>query len=104
MRWRTIPFASILACAALLSLRAAEAAAITLNPRSTGSPFVRTWNDEDYAAAPVNYAVLPHSRNGFIYAGNNYGVLEFDGAAWRLYPLPGEGPARTLAIDATAPP
>lgn len=47
------------------------------NPRFTGAPFVRTWTEDDYTASPVNYAVLQHPRNGFIYAGNNYGVLEY---------------------------
>jgi hypothetical protein len=70
-----------------------------ISPRFTGAPFLRTWTSEDYGAAPVNWAFVQHPHNGFIYVGNNYGVLEFDGAAWHLYPLPAEGAARTLAID-----
>jgi hypothetical protein len=69
------------------------------NPRFTGSPFLRTWNSDDYSAAPVNWDIVQHPRTGYIYAGNNYGALEFDGSTWRLYPMPSEGPARTIAID-----
>lgn len=71
-----------------------------LNPRYTGAPFVRTWTAEDYNAAPVNYDVLQHPRTGFLYAANNYGVLEFDGATWRVIEMPNAAPARTLAVDA----
>ncbi len=54
------------------------------NPRFTGLPFVTAWNADDYGAGPINYATVQHPLNGFIYAANNFGVLEFDGAAWRL--------------------
>jgi len=70
------------------------------NPRSTGTPFIRAWNAEDYNAAPVNYDVVQHPGNGLLYAANNYGVLEFDGATWRLLAMPNGGVARTLAVDA----
>ena len=58
------------------------------NPRLTGAPFVRTWAPEDYGAAPVNYDLLQDPASGFIYVANDYGVLEFDGATWRLIELP----------------
>ncbi len=69
-------------------------------PRFTGAPFIRTWTSEDYKAAPVNWDIVAHPSNGFIYVGNNFGLTEFDGASWQLYPLPGEGPARAVAVDA----
>ncbi|WP_438479888.1 histidine kinase [Oleiharenicola lentus] len=68
-------------------------------PRFTGTPFIRAWNADDYGAAPVNWRVARHPRSGFIYIANNFGVLEFDGAAWRLISMPSEGPARTLTIN-----
>ncbi len=71
-----------------------------VNPRSTGTPFLRIFLSDDYGGAPVNWTVLQHPRSGFLYVGNNFGVLEYDGAAWRLIPLPSEGPVRTLAINA----
>lgn len=57
------------------------------------------WTGEDYGASPVNWHILQHPQTNFIYVANNYGVLEFDAAAWRLIELPNEGRARTLVLD-----
>ncbi|MBC7368768.1 MAG: hypothetical protein H7343_18490 [Undibacterium sp.] len=78
---------------ALLPLKAAE------SPRTTGSPFLHAWRSEDYGASPVNWRVEQHRTTGYIYATNNLGMLEFDGTAWRLIPLPHGGAARALVID-----
>src|SRR5882757_8127850 len=69
------------------------------NPRLTGTPFMQVWHAEDYGASPVNWRVTQHPVTGFIYVANNFGVMEFDGAAWRLVPMPREGAARALGID-----
>ena len=69
------------------------------SPRTTGSPFLHAWRSEDYGASPVNWRIEQHPTTGYIYATNNLGVLEFDGAAWRLIPLPHGGAARALVID-----
>ncbi|MES2695731.1 MAG: type II toxin-antitoxin system PemK/MazF family toxin, partial [Verrucomicrobiota bacterium] len=68
------------------------------SPRSTGTPFMQVWRTEDFEASTINWRVLPHP-SGLIYIANNFGVLEFDGATWRLIPMPREGAARTLAVD-----
>lgn len=68
-------------------------------PRTTGSPFLHAWRSENYGASPVNWRIEQHPTTGYIYATNNAGVLEFDGATWRLIPLPHGGAARALAID-----
>ncbi|WP_438479958.1 histidine kinase [Oleiharenicola lentus] len=88
---------------ALLTLasRGAETTSLSSNPRFTGSPFLRTWQPETYGAAPVNWQIQQHPRTQFLYVGNNYGLLEFDGATWRTYELPGGGPVRSFAIDDT---
>ncbi len=75
-------------------------AAEPVNPRYSGSPIIRTWTGEDYGAHPESRAVLQHPRTGFMYVGNNAGVLEFDGVRWHLIPLAGGGAVRTLAVDA----
>jgi len=59
---------------------------------------MRVWQAEDYDASPVNWSVVTHP-DGFVYVGNNMGVLEFDGARWRTLPLPHEGRGEALAID-----
>jgi hypothetical protein len=71
------------------------------NPRFTGTPFLRTWAAEDYGAPPGNQCVLQHPGNGFIYVGNNAGVLEFDGSRWRLIRIapPLRPTVRALVVD-----
>lgn len=69
------------------------------SPRVTGSPFFHAWRSEEYGASPVNWRIEQHPKTGYIYITNNLGVLEFDGEAWRLIPLPHGGSARALAID-----
>jgi signal transduction histidine kinase len=91
----------------ILSLALAAAAASAgwasdpapVNPRFTGTPLMRVWRAQDYHAAEQNWriAVAP---GGLVYVANQDGVLEFDGEQWRLIPLPSQGAARALAIDA----
>lgn len=38
----------------------------------------------DYAAGTQNWQ-LATTANGWLYAANNYGLLEYDGAQWRIY-------------------
>lgn len=85
----------LVVCAAATAL----AAATVPGPERTGSPFLKIWTSEDYGASPINWHILQHPRTGFIYVANNYGVLEFDSAAWRLIEFPNEGRARTLVLD-----
>ncbi|MDI1247644.1 MAG: histidine kinase [Lacunisphaera sp.] len=86
------------ACAPAV-LWAATGPSAVPDPRTTGTPFLRVWTAEEYGASPVNWHIVQHPGTGFIYAANNYGVLEYDGAAWRLLGLPNEGRASTLALD-----
>ncbi len=91
---RTLP-ASLLVLAALLAALPWLGAR---PPRSSGSPFVHLWQTDELGASPVNWRMLQHP-NGLIYIANGFGVLEFDGATWRLTPMPDEGAARTLVVD-----
>ncbi len=81
--------------------RGAEPAAdaSTLNPRVTGSPFIRTWLADEYGANPENTCVLQHPRTGLIYVGNRSGLLEFDGVRWRLIPTPTGELVSSLRVD-----
>jgi signal transduction histidine kinase len=69
-------------------------------PRLTGNPFVRAWRAEDYDGGAASSSVVQHPQTGFVYVANGEGVLEFDGARWRLITLPRRGAAARLAIDA----
>ncbi|MCC6414211.1 MAG: hypothetical protein IT270_21505 [Saprospiraceae bacterium] len=62
------------------------------------SPLVRHFNPDVYGAQNQNWA-LAQSPQGFLYAGNNSGLLSFDGSRWQLYNLPEKQTLRALAID-----
>jgi signal transduction histidine kinase len=68
-------------------------------PLENGIPFVRNFRPRDYRADAQNWAVIQDAR-GLVYAGNNTGVLEFDGARWRLIPTTRHGVVRSLAAGA----
>lgn len=54
------------------------------NPRVTGTPFLTAWDADDYGGAAGNYHIVQSPQTGFVYIGNRTGVLEFDGASWRI--------------------
>lgn len=59
------------------------------------SPIVRSYSVSDYNAGIQNWAIAQDER-GVMYFGNNSGLLEFDGSAWRLYELPTKGIVRAI--------
>ncbi len=71
-----------------------------LNPRFTGTPFMRTWSADEYGAAPGNGGIVQHPRSGFIYVANAAGILEFDGIRWRLVTRSAGAGTASLTIDA----
>ncbi|WP_438480703.1 histidine kinase [Oleiharenicola lentus] len=58
-----------------------------------GTPFLRNFSQLETQGSPVNWQIRVHP-NGFIYAGNNLRVLEYDGDTWNGYRIP-----RALAPD-----
>jgi hypothetical protein len=70
-----------------------------VSPRVTGNPFLRVWRPEEYNAAPGNTCVVQEPATGIIYVGNSDGVLKYDGARWRLIPLPDGGGVLSMATD-----
>lgn len=62
-----------------------------------GLPFIRNFPPPAYAADAQNWA-LAQDRRGVLFAGNNSGVLEFDGTRWRLIPTASGGVVRSLAV------
>ena len=62
------------------------------------SPIVRNYSVSDYNAGIQNWAIAQDER-GVMYFGNNSGLLEFDGSAWRLYELPTKGIVRAIYIS-----
>ncbi|MDP2876932.1 MAG: histidine kinase dimerization/phospho-acceptor domain-containing protein, partial [Holophaga sp.] len=64
-----------------------------------GSPTLRVFGPKDYGADVQNWAIVQDLR-GVIYVGNGDGVLEFDGAHWRLIRVANRTTVRSLAVDA----
>ncbi|MBL7806050.1 MAG: hypothetical protein JNL02_20070 [Saprospiraceae bacterium] len=61
-----------------------------------GTPRIRNFSPADYGAQNQNWA-LAQSPDGWIYAGNNGGLLEFDGVRWRNIYLPNRQTIRAVA-------
>lgn len=65
--------------------------------REGGRPLTRLFTRFDYRASSSNWA-LAEGPDGLLWAGNNQGVLEFDGADWRLLPMPNGSAVRSLVM------
>ncbi|MEL6649388.1 MAG: ATP-binding protein [Bacteroidota bacterium] len=65
-----------------------------------GNPYIRNYLPREYQASSANYAAVQDAR-GIMYFGNFRGVLEYDGASWRLIELPDQVAVRSLAADST---
>jgi signal transduction histidine kinase/DNA-binding response OmpR family regulator len=76
----------------------APAIAASARGAEAGQPFVRVYTPKEYGAPDQNWAIEQDDR-GVIYVGNNAGVLEYDGASWRVIKTPNNSTARSLAKD-----
>jgi signal transduction histidine kinase/CheY-like chemotaxis protein len=64
----------------------------------TGLPYIQNYSPADYNAASQNWSIV-QSKKGFIYVGNNNGVLEYDGVSWRTISLPNLNRSASLGIS-----
>ena len=66
-----------------------------------GIPSIFNYPKTSYYASTQNWSIT-QSDKGFIYFGNNDGVLEYDGTNWTTYPVPNQSVVRSvLAIGDT---
>lgn len=63
--------------------------------KQTGLPFINHYPKSLYNASTQNWAIAQNSK-GFMYFGNNDGLLEFDGEHWQTYNLPMRTIVRSL--------
>ena len=64
-----------------------------------GYPFIKNYSNDDFKAGAHNWTIV-QGRDGVMYFGNNYGVLEFNGAEWSLIAQPSNKTViRSLYID-----
>ena len=59
---------------------------------------VRNFEKQEYKAENQNWS-LTQGQNGYIYAANNAGLLEFDGVEWNFYPSPNGTVIRSVTVD-----
>lgn len=64
----------------------------------SGLPFIRLYSNGDYQGGIQNWDIAQDSR-GLIYVANNFGLLEYDGNAWKIYPVKNRTKVRSVAID-----
>ncbi|MDO6601058.1 triple tyrosine motif-containing protein [Tenacibaculum sp. 1_MG-2023] len=60
-------------------------------------PPINNYTPVDYNGETQNWAIS-QSKEGYIYAANNKGLLEFNGANWQLYPTPNETIMRSVKV------
>lgn len=60
-------------------------------------PPIVSYSTEDYQAENQNWSIS-QAENKFIYIANNKGLLEFNGAAWQLYPSPNQTIMRSVKV------
>ncbi|MCI4666573.1 MAG: ATP-binding protein [Bacteroidia bacterium] len=65
-----------------------------------GKPILHNYSPRDYMASSANYMAV-QDRRGLMYFANLRGILEYDGAAWRIINLPSRSTVRSLATDST---
>ena len=61
------------------------------------TPIVTNFTKKDFTAANQNWSVAQDSR-GFVYFGNNVGLLRFDGNKWETFKMPGNRIVRSIYI------
>lgn len=64
-----------------------------------GLPAIKNYRNTDYHAA-LEVWDIAQDRQGLLYFANNDGLLSYDGAYWKLYPLPNKAAIKSLAMDA----
>ena len=66
-----------------------------LSAYSQEIPPIQIFTPQDYGAEDQNWAIT-QAENNFIYVANNAGLLEYNGASWRLYNSPNKDILRSV--------
>ncbi len=65
--------------------------------RAQELPPIQIYTPEMYGAENQNWSIA-QSKEQYIYVANNKGLLEFNGAEWKLYPSPNETIIRSVCV------
>ena len=60
-------------------------------------PPIQTFSPQDYKGENQNWSISK-GHDGRVFVANNKGLLEFDGASWKLYPSPNETILRSVKV------
>ncbi|MBL0682233.1 LuxR family transcriptional regulator [Aquimarina mytili] len=60
-------------------------------------PPIQNFSPKEYNAENQNWSIS-QSSNKLIYVANNKGLLEYNGASWKLYPSPNESIMRSVGV------
>ena len=60
-------------------------------------PPIQNYSIIDYRGGNQNWSISQSDKKT-IYVGNNYGLLEFDGAEWTMYPSPNRSDIRSVKV------
>ncbi len=63
-----------------------------------GQPFIKYYSPKQYNGARQNWSIV-QNQQGIVYAGNQSGVLEFDGNNWSKISVPNDEAVRAMDID-----
>lgn len=69
----------------------------TFSAASQDVPRIRNFTPADYGSQNQNWAI-GQSPQGWLYAGNNGGLIEFDGARWQRFSMPEHQTVRAVAV------
>lgn len=70
---------------------------VTSNLFAQESPPIEKFTTDDYGGANQNW-MISQGSNKFIYVANNEGLLEYNGAKWKLYPSPNNTIIRAVRV------
>ncbi len=60
-------------------------------------PPIQNFSTQDYLAGNQNWSIV-QAENRYIYVANNEGLLEYNGANWKIYPSPNQTAIRSVFI------
>ncbi len=93
---RVFSIATLAVWTPLALIFAFRSAAVAASPPERGYRLVRSFGPSDHQGRAQSWCVAEDAR-GVLYFGNLSGVLEYDGASWRLLALPNDSAVFALA-------
>jgi len=69
-----------------------------VSQNTIGLPDIINYSKQAYKAGTQNWAIA-QDKNNLLYFANNEGVVSFDGAYWKTYPVPNKTITRSIAVD-----